>query len=60
MAEGDGLIGPLALPRDPGRALQLIERDPQSDHNQPRQHEAHAGQGIGAAVKDLRHELYPA
>ena len=59
VAEGNRLLSALALPRDPRRALQLVERDPQSDDDQPRQHQAHASQCIGAAVEDLRHERIP-
>jgi len=54
-----GLFRALALPRDPRRTLQLIERNAQGDHDQPRQHKAHASECIGAAVKYLRHECFP-
>jgi hypothetical protein len=59
VAEGHGLVGALALPRDPGRALQAIQRDSHSDNDQPRQHQARASQSIGAAFEYLRHESYP-
>src|ERR1039458_4059438 len=59
VAEGHRLVRALTLPRHPGRALQLIQGDPQSDHDQPRQNQAHASQGIGAAIKYLRHECVP-
>jgi hypothetical protein len=58
VAKGHGLIWTLTLPRHPGRTLQLIERNSQGDHNQPRQHQAHASQRVGAAFKDLRHECF--
>jgi hypothetical protein len=56
VAERHRLIRTLTLPRHPGRALQLIERNSQGDYDQPRQHQAHASKRVGAAVKDLRHE----
>ena len=59
MAERHRLIRPLPLAGHPGRALQLVQRDPQGNHDQPRQYKAHASQSIGAAVKYLRHEYFP-
>jgi hypothetical protein len=59
MAERHRLIRALTLPRNPRRALQLIQRDPQGNHDQPRQHQAHASQRVGAAVENLRHERFP-
>jgi hypothetical protein len=58
VAERDRLFRTLTLPRHPGRTLQLIERNSQGNHDQPRQHEAHTSQRIGAAVKNLRHEVF--
>jgi hypothetical protein len=60
VAERNGLVRTLALTRHPGRALQLVQRHPQCNHNQSRQHKARASQSIGATVKYLRHELFPA
>jgi hypothetical protein len=59
VAERHGLVRALALPRDPRRALQLVQSDPQGNHDQPCQNQTHASQGIGAAVKYLRHEYLP-
>jgi hypothetical protein len=59
VAEGDRLIRALALPRNPRRALQLVQRDSQGNDDQPRQYKAHASQCIGAAVEDLCHERFP-
>jgi hypothetical protein len=58
VAERHRLLGTLTLPRHPGGTLQLIERNSQGNHDQPRQYETHASQRIGAAVKDLRHEFF--
>jgi hypothetical protein len=59
VAEGHRLVGALALPRNPRRALQLIQSHPQGNHQQPRQHQARPSQSIGAAFKYLRHECFP-
>ena len=59
VAERYRLIGALALPSNPWGALQLIERYSKCNHNQPRQHQARPSQRVGAAVKNLRHELSP-
>jgi hypothetical protein len=58
VAEGHRLVGTLTLARNPGRALQLIQRNAQSDHDQPRQNQARTSQGVGAAVKYLRHSSF--
>jgi len=60
VAERHRLLRPLALPGNPWRALQLVQRNPESDHKKPRQHQAHPSQSIGAAIEYLRHECFPA
>jgi hypothetical protein len=57
VAKRNRLVRSLTLPRHPGRPLQLVQRDPQGNYDQPRQNQAHASQGIGAPLKNLRHEL---
>ena len=60
MAERHRLVRTLALPGDPRRALQLIERHARDYHNQARQHETRADQRVRTAVKYLRHACVPA
>jgi hypothetical protein len=60
VAERNRLFRPLALPGDPWRALQLVQRNTESDHKKPRQNQAHTSQSIGAAIEYLRHECFPA
>src|ERR1700761_2392354 len=60
VAEGNGLVGSLALPGDPRRALQLIKRHSQGDNDQPCYNQTRPGQRVRAAVKNLRHECVPA
>jgi hypothetical protein len=60
VAEGNRLLRSLALASNPWGALQLIERYSKCNHNQTSQHQARSSQSIGAAVKYLRHECFPA
>jgi hypothetical protein len=60
VAEWNWLFGSLALASNPWGALQLIERYSKCNHNQTSQHQARSSQSIGAAVKYLRHECFPA
>jgi hypothetical protein len=59
MAERHRLIRSLTLLRHPWRALQLIQSGPKGDHYQPRQNQARSSQGVGAAIKYLRHAFFP-
>ncbi len=56
VAERHRLIRPLPLPRHPRRPLQFIGGQRQGNHNQSRQNQAHPGQRVRTAVKNLRHE----
>jgi hypothetical protein len=60
VAERNRLVRPLPLAGHPWRTLQLVQRHSQGNNDQPRQHKAHPGQSVGAAVKYLRHEYVPA
>ena len=60
VAERYGLVRPLPLPGDPRRALQLIERYAERNHDQARQHQTRSSQRVRTAFKYLRHECVPA
>src|SRR3569833_4198298 len=60
VAERDRLFGTLTLASYPWGALQMVQCYSESDHYKPCQHQARSRQSIGAAVKDLRHDCFPA
>jgi hypothetical protein len=60
MAERYRLVRPLALPSHPRRSLQIIKRYAERDDDYARQYQAESSQRVRTAVKNLRHEYFPA
>src|SRR5579862_9103152 len=58
VTERHRLVGALSLAGHPRGPLQLVQRHPQRDHQQTREHKTHTSQGIRAAVKYLSHASF--